>query len=497
MEEGGFELNKSTNNIGYEYTKRLHDSIDNVTTTCIIKDKYYFVYNGINHLAAYKRLMNYEMKNFGYFEEIKATYNYVTCHDNNHAMILKNMFPAIELNKNKMLSAKKKLGGQNIKSYIKKNNVINYIYNSLSLEVENICSQEGIAIIVVHLKFIKFFEEIYARLEKCLFVICGDNSRCIDYCERNNYKYIVFQRSIYNLTIGDDYEYLSKLILLYSNVVEFFSKHNFTVYLVPEGDAILYEEINLFTIETDAVCICLQHGWDSMIWPGNKDMHYRYFLTWGVFWRDILRKYNPDQQFRVIGAPAHYTYDFVDEERTSIVFLLQPVSILQSKDDLNEFLDLITEVSHHHEDVNIIVREHPSFPLNENYRQSLNSCKNVSFKNSDKYTLSEVLSNALVAVSIYSTVLAESIDFMVIPVVVNIIGMSDYVPDFNKLNIGCEVKNTIDAKIIISKIIFGGAFRDDILDNMAIHRKEYFSSNGGESVDNVVSIVNECSALSL
>jgi len=484
-------MNLIINNFGYEYAKRLYDAIDSSAILNIKKNKKYFFYKGVDYCSAYKRLMHLEMENSGYLEDLLFDRSHIDCNNSCHTILLREMFPNLIVSRSNSL--RKKYNLVRLKYYLGRYRGVRYIYNIFFLKLkDNSYSQEDVALIVLHVKFIRFLKGIYDRLDNCIFVICGDYKECIKYCTQNKIKYIVFRNDTYSVMLNEDKLHLSKLILMHINVVNFFSQFDFTVYLLPEGDAAFYEVINLFTKHDNTACICIQHGWDSMIWTGNRDMHYKYFLTWGVFWHKYLEKYNSGQEFKVVGAPSHKPVNSNVKTYKSILFLLQGESVLINTHRLQGFLDLIENTAREHSNVSIVVREHPSCSLDEIHKEYLLKMGNVCFKNSKSYTLSEAMEDTLIAVSIYSTVLVESIDYDVIPIMLNTPGITPVIPDFNKFNIGVEVWDNAGALLSISKILLDSNFRDNILHNIKMYKKDMFLSNNVEAVNNVVRVVNYC-----
>ena len=80
---------------------------------------------------------------------------------------------------------------------------------------------------------------------------------------------------------------------------------------------------------------------------------------------DRLQPYNPGQIFRVTGSHAlksKPSYNS-DNKIDTISFFLQSPCALLGVNAFDEFLELISNVARSHPNIQIIVREHPGFPL--------------------------------------------------------------------------------------------------------------------------------------
>jgi len=110
----------------------------------------------------------------------------------------------------------------------------------------------------------------------------------------------------------------------------------------------------------------------------------------------------------------------------------------------------------------------------------------------EEYTLSDVYKDVCLSVSIFSTLILESIAFGVVPLIVNIVGLPSYNPDIHKQGAGIEVQSIDDAKQMINKCLTDQDYLNSFNPSISEFQKKYFNqrdSNDQSAVKYIAQII--------
>ena len=117
-------------------------------------------------------------------------------------------------------------------------------------------------------------------------------------------------------------------------------------------------------------CYCIQQGWAPFIHNGFRNMSFSEYFVWGKEFANLLKRFNPKQEFLVTGSPFIKDSDSNIEitKLRNISFFLQDISPLINETAFQNFFDLIILTSKCFPEISIIVKEHPSSILKSNLK---------------------------------------------------------------------------------------------------------------------------------
>lgn len=222
---------------------------------------------------------------------------------------------------------------------------------------------------------------------------------------------------------------------LYRSFNSFIKRIKPSAVFVIEGDAPYHIAISNSCNALGIKNYCLQWGLIQKTAARTRfsNMEFTGFLTWGGFFTDQLKCYNPKQKFVEIG---HLNFSFRKSEGDAIIFLDQGSNnpaIDQSH--FQEYHEIILNFARN-TDYKIIVRPHPNFDLCEVLRAKLLQ-HDVEISNK-KTSLFYDLSQSKVAVSIMSSSLLDALINGIIPVSFRYEQLEEYPFPLNQLKIGLE-----------------------------------------------------------
>ncbi len=490
-----YNFNKTENSIlnlnsyTYDYWLKLVDAIESYTSNKISMNNEYFYYNGVNFVAAFERMIYFEiMSNVNYVKEIKYAIlnnSIVLVHNPTHKDILSGCYPSLNI----------KFKVKVIPNLILKNIVLSnkfltkqYLkYSNTKISYDDYKTVRYVFVIIHH-KFIHYMAPIYKELKDALFIICGDKDKSLKICNINNYKYEILN----NITKvnGQTNKDMSDLIAIYENVKLFVSHSNPKCIIIPEGNAPVYELFNLVSKKNNKIkTICIQQGWSPVYHNGFRKMHYDIFLTWGEEFSNLLQKYNPDQKFKAVGNHI-LKLNQTKKVKSSIAFFHQGINFIITQKDSDLFFKLAITLATKYKKIKIIIREHPSNPIDSTTKNELLQHNNIIFMNPDKYTLSEVLAVSKIAISVYSTVLYEAMVFDVIPLSFNTTSLPSLDPSLDKLNLGIEEKKIDKTINEIDTLLENKNNFNKILKNIEKDKKKYFKTYDNQAIQNIIKEIN-------
>ena len=260
--------------------------------------------------------------------------------------------------------------------------------------------------------------------------------------------------------------------------------------VIAEGNGPGDELINQACKQLSIPVICLQHGWAPIVHNGFRNMTYTKMLTWGQGFSELLQPYNFKQNFTAVGSHIiEQESAGVDKNASfapkAISFFIQVPSRLINEECWNEFFKLIVWTAAEFEHVAVLVREFPVSPLPRKLRKELERYPNVKFMSRRLYSLSEVLKQSQLAISIISSAILESIAAGVLPIIFNMTTMPRFFPDIEASGAGLEVKSPQAARDAISRCLTDKNYRNQFEPGMKSFQEKYFYKNDGKAVERI------------
>lgn len=311
--------------------------------------------------------------------------------------------------------------------------------------------------LVIQYKFVRFLRPIFDRLESAAFLVIDDAvlaDRLID--EGLPVVHVVRQ-----IPPPPDKRLSSGLIEFASIAEQFnavlsaFRTLTPDCVVIPEGNAPANEVTNQVCHRLGIPSLCVQQGWSPIVHSGFRNMSYDRMLVWGEGFADVLRPWNPGQRFLATGHHLLRVETAEAHRKEAIGFFPQTGGPLLSEWASEEFLGFIEWTAATFPDRTVLVRDHPSSPLDDRDRARLGAHRNLEFTPPEKATLDEVLSRCAVAVAIYSTTILEAMAAGTLPLILNFTGLPHYNPDLAKDGAAIEVKTPADARSVLGRLMSG------------------------------------------
>ena len=255
--------------------------------------------------------------------------------------------------------------------------------------------------------------------------------------------------------------------------------------VVVEGNA----PIDAITAEAcrqlEIPCYCIQQGWSPYIHNGFRNLDYTEMLVWGRRFAEMLRPHNPKQRFSVVGS--HIVGGRSPRQAPQWIralgFFLQAPCALLSLSSYNVFIDLIADVAQTQPDVQVIIREHPSYPMPAVQQHIFKNYLNVHFSVPAAEPLSETIAACDMVVSVFSTVLLEALAMGVVPMICSIGALNRYEPDIASTGAAIEVYSVAEALQTIHELIAAPERLTPIREAIAKTVDDFFSNtNAAEAI---------------
>ena len=133
--------------------------------------------------------------------------------------------------------------------------------------------------------------------------------------------------------------------------------------------------------------------------------------------------------------------------------------------------------------VHLVVREHPSYAVPETLIIKMNGYNNIKFSFPVKDSLTNVILESSLVVSVFSTVLLEAVALGTVPLICSIGSMPRYEPDLTGAAI--EVHSIVDAKQVIAQVISNPDCLDCYKSMLDVVSTKYFSKgNAAQLISN-------------
>ena len=468
---------------GFKYSVDICNAIENYTQSILNKDEKGFNYRGIN--------MRYSIERCIYIKCINSRSLFLNykkyCLRQNSKINLPNLSPIekdiLYFLINKKISSQ--YSNKNTKRvFFKKliqflRNIIKNIKTIFKGKIKN--KQSKIIISINHIKFLNILKPILSSLPKDSFIIEAGNDEIIwKQIKKRNYKVINFKSyySNYNHLISSNHmiEFL-ELFNIVDDLIFILQCIKPKSILVIEGvapkDILISEVAKSMNIST----FCIQHGYPPFIDTGFRNMNFSKFLAWGVGTRKLLQKYNPKQNFVIVGNPSLKNKKNTKpiKKKFKVGFFLQGECALLDKEEIQVFYNLILFSIKKYKNINFIIREHPSSKINQSFKNEILKFKNALISYPEENSISRDLESIDISVSVFSSVIMESIALEVVPLICSFGTLPKYIPEIAKEGAAIEVFNLTDAKKELNKLLKNKKYLNDFKKCICKVKSNYFS----------------------
>lgn len=238
-------------------------------------------------------------------------------------------------------------------------------------------------------------------------------------------------------------------------------------------------------------CFCVQQGWSPYVHTGFRNMSFTSMFVWGERFAEMLAPFNPAQRFLPTGSHALAGARIGLPVRRTVSFFLQAPCAFLGSDAYDSFVGLIVRCAQEHPAANFVVREHPSYPVPGALRTSLQARPNLRFSDPARDSLADLICESELVVSVFSSVLLESLVFGVVPLICSIGALPNYVPDI--AGAGVEVHSIEAARAFIGRVLDEPTFLAPYRAAIPMVATRYFSV--GDAVDTMArELAQACAA---
>ena len=491
-------MSSNTSNFGYEYTVNLCSAIEKLTENEEALDSQVFFHKGANLKFALERAL---------YSTYASSKNLFEIYEKWKMGVLPPVIRIGNLTEKKlamiMTGASEEKFDTNDKKNIKKmayffiQNIFRVIFIDKIVSAErryyNYFSQKNnkakTLFYVPNERFVWYTKPIFDSLPAPRSYITNNSKienilkeKKIPFVPNSVYFYSLEKLSKKN-TLLKQFNVMQKYDLLYDSI----KRIRPNKVIIADGGGSECEVVNQICKRENIACVCIQQGWSPIIHNGFRNMNFSKMLVWGEKFSDLLRPYNPDQYFVATGS--HIIDSPKNNPKTSvrsISFFFQTTTIVLNDAGWQEFLQLTHTVAEKFPQLTVIIREHPAYPIGAEEKKKFEKRNNVVFMNPGKCNLSEVLTRSDLSVSIYSSVILESIAAGVIPIIFNVTSYPRYFPDVEKAGAGLEVKNLDDAVDVIKILINNPKELEKFVTPMEEFRRQYFYADKEQAIKNIV-----------
>ncbi|MCB9228520.1 MAG: hypothetical protein H6618_02825 [Deltaproteobacteria bacterium] len=284
------------------------------------------------------------------------------------------------------------------------------------------------------------------------------------------------------------------ILLLFEEICELLRKETPEMVILAEGNTPEDELMSRAASFLGIPVVCVQHGWNPVISCGFRNLSFDLFLTWGSVFSDILKKYSPEQRFVEVGHHGIEASSAINPDKSGKVvsFFMQSPTRFISEDHWNQCLLLTETLARKYRTQTFVVRNHPNYPFSEEERHRLGLLPNIVLSLPEYETLDDLLSRSLIAISVFSTVLLESMIRGVIPLIFNPTPMPRYYPDLEARSCGFEVKTIKEALERMEQLLSDEELRESLLRSAEEQRKSFFIHTGMEAVRSLSGQLKMC-----
>jgi hypothetical protein len=272
--------------------------------------------------------------------------------------------------------------------------------------------------------------------------------------------------------------------LAYDAVMDHLSRELPRGIVLSEGNAPIYEIVNLAARRLRIPTVCIQQGWSPIVHTGFRELHFSSMVVWGDWFAEALASYNPGQRFAALGHHLIGLHAPKDLQPRTLGFFLQRGSRLISDETWTGMLDLIEFCARDLPQAQVLVREHPNGPLTDAERARLTALPAVELTPPDGATLQAVLARCDIVVSVFSTTILEGIGAGAVPLIVNVASLPSYYPDVAASGAGIEVKDFAAARNALRELWLEGTAR--YATRVAAMQRRLFAHGGAQALERIV-----------
>lgn len=222
-------------------------------------------------------------------------------------------------------------------------------------------------------------------------------------------------------------------------------------------------------------CYCIQQGWSPYIHTGFRNMRFTEMLVWGQLFADMLRPFNPGQQFRITGSHILARSAASSDAGNLFSFFLQAPCALLGHTEFEAFVTLAEDIAALFPSAQFVVREHPGYPLQAERKRTFNQLNNVRFSDPAHESLSDLISRSALVISVFSTVLLEALALDVPSLICSIGAMKRYQPEIAAEGAALEVSSIDEAREALSKLISTPNLLDEMKQRIPAVKGKFFS----------------------
>ncbi len=448
-------MSERENQIKYQFYIDICEAISYYTNQICNIDKNAFCYRGANLKYAVERCLyiqciNSENLKYYYIKKRKKQKIIYLKGLNNHE---NDLFRIIFDRKN--YKVKYKYFNSLLKKIAHIIRLLKFVFVRNNYSYDN---QNQIIFNISNIKFINYLNPILKHLDKNTYKFqTGSNNNLASFLKKNffvlniNNRYDFFKHIFSSTFLSDFLELLKD----FDNNISELENNKPKCIVTIEGNA--PQDIIALEVakKLEVPCYCIQQGWAPLIHNGFRNMSFSEYFVWGKEFKNLLKEFNPKQKFLVTGSPflsSKNSYIYSQELKT-ISFFLQDTSPLISKKAFLKFFDLIIQTSECFPEKSIIVKEHPSSKLDFYLKEKLLNLSNITFYQSNSQKLNEILESSDITLSIFSSVILESLAKNKVPIICSFSCLPKYFPYLVEKKCALEVFTKKEALRTINNFV--------------------------------------------
>ncbi len=449
---------KNEKEIGYQYTLDVCEAISLYTYKICKFNKKAFKYRGSDLRYAVERCLYIQCINS------KKLFNKYIQKKNNHEGVKLIKLKRHERDVYNLIFDKSNFRINNSNTYIlsilkKFLHIYRLIITSKKIKKTSFSPKDRVVFHLSSIKFINYAKPILNYLD--------DFSYCFQVGSDENLSKAIVNLGYEVLDIKNDFHYLrhffvSSFLADFLELLKDFDNNFYSLNLNNIKSVVTFEgnapqDIIILEVakKLNIPCYCIQQGWSPYVHNGFRNMDYTEYFIWGKEFKNLLGRFNPKQKFTVSGSPylKRSSSIKINSRIKTISFFLQPVCPLMNQNAFDKFIKLIMICSNSFPHLNILVKEHPSSKLQKVLKERLIQNKNITLYESDSQKLNQILELSDISLSVFSSVILESINKNKLPIICNFGSIPKYLPYIVENDCAIEIFSIQDALEIIKSLI--------------------------------------------